>query len=166
MTVEEVTLSSLRVLVADPNAYLAELTSNMLRSLGIHKVVEVNTSLAAIKALNAARFDAMLVDDELTPMNGIELTRQLRVREGDVNRYLPVIMVFSHAELNHIQSARDAGVTEFIRKPMSAKVIEMRLRPAIIAPRPFVTAAAYVGPDRRRRRADFDGDDKRSHSEK
>jgi hypothetical protein len=42
----------------------------------------------------------------------------------------------------------------------------MRLRPAIAAPRPFVAAPTYVGPDRRRRELNFDGKDKRSNPEK
>ncbi|HEV7719323.1 MAG TPA: response regulator [Arsenicitalea sp.] len=163
---EAVDLSKLRVLVADPNAYLASLTTGMLRTLGVSKIVEVNTSDAAIKAITEKHFDAIVVDDLLKPLDGIDLTRKLRAKEGNANRLIPVIMVFTQAEKHHIEQARDAGVTEFIKKPLSAKVLEMRLVPSIASPRPFVAAPSYLGPDRRRREAGFDGENKRAGGDK
>jgi two-component system chemotaxis response regulator CheY len=163
---EAVNLPKLRVLVADPNAYLASLTTGMLRTLGVSKIVEVNTSDAALKAMTEGHFDAIVVDDLLKPLDGIELTRKLRAKEGNPNRLTPVIMVFTQAEKHRIEEARDAGVTEFIKKPISAKVLEMRLVPAIAHPRPFVAAPSYIGPDRRRREAGFEGENKRAEADK
>ena len=47
--------------------------------------------------------------------------------------------------------ARDAGVTEFLVKPVSAKALVDRLRTVIERQRMFVRAESYTGPDRRRR---------------
>jgi len=58
--------------------------------------------------------------------------------------------------------ARDAGVKEVLAKPLKAKLVLDRLFEIIERPRSFVVAPAYVGPDRRRRDAGFDGADRRT----
>jgi DNA-binding response OmpR family regulator len=47
--------------------------------------------------------------------------------------------------------ARDAGVTEFVAKPLSARTLLNRLNAVIYQPRAFVRTQTYFGPDRRRR---------------
>jgi hypothetical protein len=50
-----------------------------------------------------------------------------------------------------IAAARDAGVTEFLRKPFAAQHIALRMEAFQASPREFVTVDSYMGPDRRRR---------------
>ena len=59
-------------------------------------------------------------------------------------------MTFANADKRRIVAARDAGVTEFLKKPLSANVIGLRLMQTLENPRPFVEAPTYAGPDRRR----------------
>jgi hypothetical protein len=47
--------------------------------------------------------------------------------------------------------ARDAGVTEFVAKPVTAKAVLERIHAVIYRPRPFVRTKDYFGPDRRRK---------------
>jgi DNA-binding response OmpR family regulator len=49
-----------------------------------------------------------------------------------------------------IQSARDAGITEYIIKPFTAKILLERLYDIVKEPRGFILCKSYVGPDRRR----------------
>jgi two-component system, chemotaxis family, chemotaxis protein CheY len=46
--------------------------------------------------------------------------------------------------------ARDAGVTEFLAKPISAKALYQRIVNVVVSPRPFIKTKSYFGPDRRR----------------
>src|ERR1700743_2207306 len=101
-----------RVLVPPPSTSLATLTASMLRSVGIQSVATVNDSSAALAALAREKFDVLVVDDMLAPIDGIKLTRQIRATDDD-NRLLPVVMVFAEAGQHRIEEARDAGVTEF-----------------------------------------------------
>ena len=71
-------------------------------------------------------------------------------------------MVFSVAELQRIKDARDAGVNQFIKKPMSPKVLGMRIEALMATPQAFVATEAYAGPDRRRRDAAPPGPERRS----
>ena len=49
--------------------------------------------------------------------------------------------------------ARDAGVTEFLAKPISAKGLYQRVLNVVANPRPFIKTKNYFGPDRRRNTA-------------
>jgi hypothetical protein len=49
-----------------------------------------------------------------------------------------------------LTAARDAGVTEFLAKPISAKGLYQRIVNVVANPRPFIKTKTYFGPDRRR----------------
>jgi two-component system chemotaxis response regulator CheY len=54
--------------------------------------------------------------------------------------------------------ARDAGVTEFLVKPFTARDLYRRLYQIIERPRQFVRSEDFFGPDRRRKgAADYQG---------
>lgn len=152
--------AKLDVLVADPTAHMLTLIVQMLRHLKVHHVDEALTSPAAIALLNARKFGAILVDDSLKPLDGIELTRPPRASEG-LNRDTAVVMMSSTPDAARILAARDAGITEFLRKPFAAQHIETRLVSILTAPREFIASDAYAGPDRRRRKAEYRGAERR-----
>lgn len=68
------------------------------------------------------------------------------------NRAAPIIFAASHTLVWHVTSARDAGITEYLAKPISARIIYSRLCSVIERPRTFIEADNFVGPDRRRQR--------------
>lgn len=154
--------AKLDVLVCDPNQHMGSLIGQMLRHLKVHAVEEVQNSHAALAALTSRRFGVILLDDELGPTGSVELVKALRGTEGNLNRMTPVVMMSSAPEASRILAARDAGVTEFLRKPFAAVHVETRLNSIFSAPREFVEGGGYQGPDRRRRKAEFKGGDRRA----
>ena len=62
----------------------------------------------------------------------------------------PIIMVTGHTEKARVTAARDAGITEFLAKPISAKGLYQRILNVVANPRPFIKTKTYFGPDRRR----------------
>jgi two-component system, chemotaxis family, chemotaxis protein CheY len=59
-------------------------------------------------------------------------------------------MLTGHSEKKRVIAARDAGVTEFLAKPLSAKALYQRILNVVANPRPFIKTKTYFGPDRRR----------------
>jgi DNA-binding response OmpR family regulator len=59
-------------------------------------------------------------------------------------------MLTGHSEKKRVTAARDAGITEFLAKPISAKGLYERIVNVVACPRPFVKTSTYFGPDRRR----------------
>jgi len=156
--------SKLDVLVVDPTPHMTGLIAQMLRHLKVRRVDEAQDSDKAAALLHSHRYGAIIMNDALRPMNGVELVRGLRHAAQGLNRDTPIIMMSSAPDAGHIEEARDAGITEFLRKPFAALHLEARLNAILIAPRPFIEGEgeAYAGPDRRRKRAGYNGSDRRS----
>lgn len=153
--------AKLDVLVIDPSPHMAGLIAQMLRHLKVRRVDEANFSDGAAALLQTHRFGAIMLNDVLTPMNGVAIVRALRAASEGLNRDTPVIMMSSSPDAAEIAQARDAGVTEFLRKPFAAQHIATRLTSILVAPREFIEAAAYAGPDRRRKRGEHKGGERR-----
>jgi len=144
-------LSALKVLLVDDNAHMRLIALAVLQSAGIRLVREAADGAAALDILRDYPADLVIVDFKMFPLDGVEFTRMVRNSPDTANPYLPIIMMTGHSEKSRIVDARDAGVTEFVVKPITAKAILDRIQAVIFHPRPFVKTDNYFGPDRRRR---------------
>jgi DNA-binding response OmpR family regulator len=98
-------------------------------------------------------------------MDGIALTRHIRTSENSPNPFMPIIMVTGHTERARVEEARDAGVTEFLAKPVTPKNLYSRIAEIVERPRAFVRTESYFGPDRRRKTLDSYGGPWRRHDD-
>ena len=142
--------SKLQCLVVDDNRHMRVLVKTILHSLGVKISREAEDGADAIKELSTFPADFAIVDWMMDPLDGIDFTRLVRNASDSPNPYLPIIMLTGHTETQRIMDARDAGVTEFLAKPISAKALFQRIVEIIERPRPFVRTATYFGPNRRR----------------
>jgi DNA-binding response OmpR family regulator len=117
-------LKSLNVLLVDDNQNMRAIASAVLHSADIRNVYEASEGATAFDLLRRHAIDLAIVD---------------------------FIMMTGHSERSRVYEARDAGVTEFIVKPITAKAVLDRLNAVIMRPRPFIKADGYIGPCRRRR---------------
>ena len=109
--------------------------------------------------MNVSRPCVPLVIDTI---NCVEFTRMVRTNEDSPNHFLPIIMITGHSERSRVNAARDAGVNEFLVKPVTAKGLMERLSLIVNRPRNFVKSKQYFGPDRRRRAdPNFSGEERR-----
>src|SRR5450432_3857545 len=74
----------------------------------------------------------------------------IRQPGANANPFVPIIMLTGRTQRKNIVKARDAGITEFLAKPFSAKSLYERILNIVVNPRPFIKAKQYFGPDRRR----------------
>jgi two-component system chemotaxis response regulator CheY len=141
----------LRVLVVDDNLHMRALLCRILQAFGIKTIYDASNAHQAWEIFTINPCDILLVDWVLEGMNGIELTEKVRNSPDSPNPFIPIIMVSGYTNLECVHAARDAGVTEFLAKPVSSKAILSRLTAVIENPRPFVRTKTYFGPCRRRR---------------
>jgi len=142
---------SLRVLLADDNQHMRAIVTTVLAGVGVKNVRETRDGSEALGALREFPADLAIVDFQMFPLDGVEFTRLVRNAPDSKNPYLPIIMMTGHSERTRVMEARDAGVTEFVVKPLTAKAVLDRIQAVIYHPRPFVRTSTYFGPDRRRR---------------
>jgi two-component system chemotaxis response regulator CheY len=142
---------TLRVLVVEDNQHMRSLLRSLLNSIGIREIHEAANGTAALDILREKPCDLVLSDLSMKPMDGIDFTRDVRQSPRSANPFLPVIMVTGHTERHKVEAARDAGVTEFIAKPVTAQNLFTRIAEIVERPRAFVRCESYFGPDRRRK---------------
>jgi two-component system chemotaxis response regulator CheY len=155
-----------RALIADPSTHMAGLVTLMLHTLKLRAVDEVGNSKHAAEFLERRPYTLMLIDDQLGAEENFALIRTLRTTADHPNRTVPIIMMASAPDASLIVKARDAGVTEFLRKPFSAQHIQLRLEAIRNAPREFIEATGFAGPDRRRQEVEGKPQRRASDSEK
>lgn len=159
----------LSILLVDDNRFVRTILAAILKGLGIGKVLQADngeeaTGLLEVTALttgDARDVDVIFADHLMAPMGGLDLLRWVRGHESDRVRFLPFIMMSGEADREAVCNARDAGVTEYLAKPMSVINVASRLLAVIDKPRPFIRAPHYFGPDRRRQTLPYEGHDRR-----
>ena len=142
-------ISGLSYMIVDDSRFARTTIKNVLHALGIRGVFEVESAEQALSDIDKHPIDIVIIDFEMPGMSGAEFTWRLRRSKNERLQRMPVVMVSNHADESHIRLAINAGVNEFLPKPFSQADILMRVKRAVIAPKPFIVAEGYVGPDRR-----------------
>lgn len=141
----------LTVLVVEDTAPMRKLMTSVLETLGVGRVLTADNGERGFEVFRRENPDIVIADWHMTPMSGIELTREIRSNMISPNRMAPIVLVTGYSALNRVSEARDAGVTEFLVKPFSANDLAKRLAYVINKPRDYIDCKTYFGPDRRRR---------------
>ncbi|MFT3997666.1 MAG: response regulator [Asticcacaulis sp.] len=142
---------SLKILLVEDNQHMRAIVQAILKGSGIRDVREARDGAEALEILKQFPADIALVDFNMAPIDGVEFTRMLRKASDSINPYLPVVMITGHSERSRVVEARDAGVNEFVAKPLTARALLSRLDAVIMRPRPYIRCNTYFGPDRRRK---------------
>ena len=145
---------NLKVLIVEDNQHMRTLLRSLLNTVGIREIAEASNGGSALDVLRERKCDLVLSDLSMKPMDGLEFTHTVRHSERSPNPFVPIIMITGHTEKHRVEAARDAGVTEFLAKPITAASLFSRLAEIVERPRAFVRTEAYFGPDRRRKIAD------------
>lgn len=146
-------LGKLNVLVADRDHRTASLVQRILFSFGFRNLDITTSGETALALLRSRPYNIIITEWNMSPVDGLTLVKAIRYAKEDarIPRDIPIIMLTARADKDSVITARDAGITEFVAKPFSAKTISNRIIQIIDNPRSFVEAPSYVGPDRRRK---------------
>jgi len=154
-------ISDLRVLVVDDNDHMRRLLRSILEALRITQVHDVENGMIALNDSRVNLPDVIITDMMMTPIDGLEFSRMLRDDPTHPATDVPVVMITGYAEKHHVEAARDAGVTEFLAKPVTVDGVAARLRSVVENPREFIRSNSFVGHDRRRRQLPVPAEAKR-----
>lgn len=155
-------LSELTFLVVDDNNHMLSIIKTLLKGLGVQNILEASNIASGFEKFRTSHVDIIILDYVLETLDGIGFCQLVRLDEGSPNVYVPIIMLTAHAERGCVLEARDAGVTEFLRKPFCAKDLYDRILETIEHPRPFIRTETFFGPDRRRHNPDnYRGEERR-----
>jgi PAS domain S-box-containing protein len=110
--------SALRVLLAEDNLINQKVIASMLTNLGcIVKSVADGKKALAVAAEES--FDLIFMDIQMPEMDGYEATRRIREQEKDPQKRTPIVALTAHAMKGDREKCLEAGMDEYITKPVS-----------------------------------------------
>jgi DNA-binding response OmpR family regulator len=113
----------MHILVVEDDELMADVLLHGLREES-HKVNLAADGGAALRLTGDTSFDLILLDVMLPGMNGLEVARQLRLRDNSV----PVLMLTARDALPDIVTGLDAGADDYLTKPFSFVELLARIR--------------------------------------
>ena len=111
------TTSGLRVLVIEDNPVNRFVLRRLLEECG-HHVTEAPDGSAGVSAAMAQGFDLIMTDISMPGMDGVEVTRQIRLHAGP-SQQARVVAVTAHALPTDLARFRDAGIDDCMTKPIT-----------------------------------------------
>lgn len=156
----ELNPGKLSVLIIEPNLSMRAILRAIVHTIGVNTIREAADAQAGHKIFKEIPVD-LIFTDWSEEIDALAFLNYVRRGADSPNPKVPVIVVTGITDLKAVFKARDLGMTEFLAKPVSQKMVLSRMKSAVENPRPFVEAGKFFGPDRRRRRVPFDGNDRR-----
>ncbi len=142
-------LTPMRILVAEDSLVNQKLAAAFLEKLG-HTVVLARNGKEAIGAWVSQEFDLVLMDVEMPEMDGFEATAVIRTQERQKGTHIPIIAMTAHAMKGDRERCVDAGMDDYIAKPIRLQQLAEKLRPVCAAlGRPSAEPHSAADHDRR-----------------
>ncbi len=106
-----------RILLAEDNEINQHLAANILKKRG-HEVDVVENGREALRALERAPYDVILMDVQMPEMDGLAATAAIRDREKVSGRHMPIIALTAHAMQGDRERFLAAGMDAYVSKPL------------------------------------------------
>ncbi|HKJ65121.1 MAG TPA: PAS domain S-box protein [Desulfopila sp.] len=117
----------LNVLVVEDEKINAMVVTAILEKLG-HTPTLVHDGSKALEILKDNEFDCILMDIQMPQMDGIETARAIRGGGRGRNREVPIIALTAHAMKGDRERFLEAGMNDYITKPVSIDGLEAVLQ--------------------------------------
>jgi len=153
--------SDITLLIVDENEFSRSFLNHLCLTFRFGKILCAKSPAEGLNICDESKVDIIILEwaDKTT---GCEFfVRRLRSLEIGQNFRIPIIALATHCDVEAVGRARDAGVTEFMTRPLAVSGLLSRLTHVFVSPRPFIRVPSYQGPDRRRRALAFDGPERR-----
>lgn len=116
--------ASLSILIIEDNAQLAANLYDYLEACG-HQLDAAPDGLSGLHLASARDYDAIVLDWNLPRLDGLTVLRRLR---GEAKKKVPVIMLTARDQLADKIDGFEAGLDDYLVKPVALPEIEIRLR--------------------------------------
>ncbi|NMB80346.1 MAG: response regulator, partial [Ignavibacteria bacterium] len=114
-----------KILLVEDNPISQNLEMKILREVG-YDVDAVSNGYDAIESVKTGIFDVVLMDVEMTDMDGITATRKIRELPG-VNGKIPVIAVTAHSSMKDREKCLASGMDDYIAKPINIHFLKLTI---------------------------------------
>jgi hypothetical protein len=112
----------LHILLAEDNVVNQKLAVRLLEKQG-HSVHVVGTGLQAIAAVEARRYDLVLMDVQMPELGGLEAASIIRQSERATGLHVPIVAMTAHTMVGDRNRCLAAGMDDYISKPIDSKAL-------------------------------------------
>ena len=120
-------MSALRkVLVVDDDPVVGRSFDRVLSGKG-YAVITAGSAQEALNKLETENYDIVFTDIKMPGMSGLEMAERVKQRRP----WLPVVIVTGYGSPGNEARAEAAGVSGFLRKPLSPEMIEVSAEKAL-----------------------------------
>jgi len=124
--VKESETLKLHILVAEDNLVNQRLALALLQKMG-HETILVVNGADALARWSKGDIDLILMDVQMPEMDGFVATRRIREKEMGTGVHVPIIAMTAHAMAGDRERCIQAGMDDYISKPISQAGLEMML---------------------------------------
>jgi len=114
------------ILVAEDNEINQMVIEHTLLGAGYEFVIVENGKLA-VQQFQSIRPDLILMDVSMPEMNGMEATAAIRELEHETGGHVTIVALTAHALHGDREKCIDAGMDDYMPKPISPRVLTERL---------------------------------------
>ncbi len=107
-----------KALIVDDNPINLQIVCNFFKKLGVAFKTAFNGK-EALRELRADSYDVVFMDVQMPLMDGIEATKRIRSGEaGEEAKDIPIIAFTAHTFEEEVKRCMDAGMNDFVTKPV------------------------------------------------
>jgi two-component system, sensor histidine kinase and response regulator len=132
-----------RVLLVEDNPINQKIALLMLEKIGCNVDVAAN-GIEALKALQLFSYDLIFMDCQMPEMDGYEATRRIRKLSKPISD-IPIIALTANAFKEDQTKCIEAGMNDFVTKPVESSTLESKLKRYLKAPAPMRPAEEASG---------------------
>ena len=142
-------LGGISLLVINDNEFVRTYMQRLFSIMRVGSVVTCANPRSARAEIATARPDIVVIDLDLTGMDGLELLQEIRCGGAGIPSDIAILVASAYVDREYVAKARDSGANWILVKPLTFRRLYEGLVRVIMDDRPFVQSEAYTGPDRR-----------------
>jgi CheY-like chemotaxis protein len=142
-------LGGISLLVVNDNEFVRTYMERLFSIMRVGSVVTCANPRSARAEIATVQPDIVVIDLDLTGIDGLELLHDIRHGGTGVPRDVAILVASAYVDREYVDKAREAGANWILVKPLTFRRLYEGLVKVIMDERPFLDGDIYVGPDRR-----------------
>lgn len=115
------------LLVVDDHRTMLQIMHSLLKQIGFMKIDIAMDGLAALEKMKLSRYDLIISDWNMPNMDGLQFLKAVRASTDPQVKTVPFILVTAESKPENIIAAKQAGVNNYIIKPLTVTTLQAKL---------------------------------------